>query len=438
MKKILTIALVALLAASTAFAGISGSASVSLGYDTTSKIYGLKNGTSVEASIDLASEEVENVAEGDIYAGVKASMKLAIAPWKGPGFDDPSAMRALIWVDGGSTEYGIGLWLSLDEAYVAGEDWKLAITGTKGAPDYAKSAIDTKSKAVKDDFGNAYDTTTTAVTYKLPVWSDYGLTLTYKGYTVAGGLYGNATEDASYTNYNFFVESKALEFDGGSAQVAAIFANSADKAEDFNLGFSAKASYAVDAFSASLAGDLGLENLKDIAAKFDLAANVSYSPVALDVYFKHEGEDDNLLSAKVSGSYNDVVSGSFAFKDILEEENRNFEVEAEGTIDSVTVSGSVGMTIYTKAFTSSLSAKYVAEKFTANAGVEFGAIFGTDDSLYFATTAGVSTDVIIPGATLALTYGKDSAGNKMNFLDQANSVRKQNFGAVKASCTIEF
>ncbi len=445
MKKILTIALVALLAASTAFAGISGNASVSLGYDTTSKVYGFTNGTSFTAKIDLATEEVEKVGEGDIYAGIKASMKLAVAPWKGndlnmSSLEDNKAatFKAFIWSNSGT--YGLGLWLSLDEAYVAGADWKLSITGPKGAPDYAKSAIDTKkTDKTLDDFDNKKENgTTTAVTYKLPVWSKYGVSLTYKGYTVAGGFYGDAKKDAEYTNYNFFVESKAFEFDGGSVQVAAIVANSADKVKDVNLGFSAKANYALDAFSVTVAGDLGLENLKDVKANFDLAANVAYSPVALDVYYKHEKgvEVENLLSAKLSGKYNDVVSGSFTFKDILTEANRNFKVAAEGTIDAVTLNGSVGMVIKSKKFTASVGAKYVAEKFTVNGDVNFGKTFGVDNTYIFYVTAGVSSEALIPGAALSLTYGVDSAENDMNFLDKQDA--PQNFGAVTATCKISF
>ncbi len=445
MKKILTIALVALLAASTAFAGISGNASVSLGYDTTSKVYGFTNGTSFTAKIDLATEEVEKVGEGDIYAGIKASMKLAVAPWKGDDLnmgnlaDNKAAtFKAFIWSN--RDTYGLGLWLSLDEAYVAGADWKLSITGPKGAPDYAKSAIDTKkTDKTLDDFGNKKkEGTTTAVTYKLPVWSKYGMSLTYKGYTVAGGFYGDATKDAEYTNYNFFVESKAFEFDGGSVQAAAIIANSKDKVKDVNLGFSAKANYAIDAFSASVAGDLGLENLEDVKAKFDLAANVAYSPVALDVYFQHNEAEasKNFLSAKLSGKYDDVISGSFAFMDILTEDTRNFKVTAEGKIDAVTVNGSVSMTIKSKVFNASVGAKYVAEKFTVNGGVGFGKTFGVDDTYIFSATAGVSSDALIPGATLSLTYGKDSGNNTMNFLDK--QATPQNFGAVTATCKIAF
>ncbi len=426
MKKILTIALVALLAASTAFAGISGSATVKLGYDTTSKVYGFANGTGIEANIELASETAENVAEGDVYAGIKASMKLAVAPRSGE-------KGASIFVDG--DDHGLGLWLSLDEAYVAGADWKLSILGTKGAPDYAASAIDgAESGSVYDDFGNVVDSKWVATSYSVSAWKTAGVALTYKGYTVAGGFQGDATEGEKYFNFNAYVETKAFEFEGGSAQAAFIVANKEAKSEEINLGFSAKANYAVDELSLDLASDFGVENLKDAKVNFDVAARVAYDFVALDAYYLY---GDKLLSAKLSASYEDV-SGYVQMKNILVEDSRALKVGATGTIDAVTLSGSVGLTLKSKAFTADASAEYVAEKYTLNGGVNFGITFGTEKSTLLSATASVSSDVVIPGAKLSLAYGKDSAGNTMNFLkDQTNS-KAQNFGAITATCKIAF
>ncbi len=426
MKKILTIALVALLAASTAFAGISGSATVKLGYDTTSKVYGFANGTGIEANIELASETAENVAEGDVYAGIKASMKLAVAPRSGE-------KGASIFVDG--DDHGLGLWLSLDEAYVAGADWKLSILGTKGAPDYAASAIDgAKSGSVYDDFGNVVDSKWVATSYSVSAWKAAGVALTYKGYTVAGGFQGNATENEDYFNFNAYVETKAFEFEGGSAQAAVIVARDKNDSDKTNLGFSAKGKYAVDDFSIDLASDFGVENLKDAKVNFDVAARVAYDFAALDAYYFY---GDKLLSAKLSVAYEDV-SGYVQMTDILVEDSRALKVGATGTIDAVTLSGSVGLTLKSKAFTANASAKYVAEKYTLNGGVDFGTTFGKEKSTYLAPTASVSSDVVIPGATLSLAYGKGTTGYINLLKDQTASGRDQNFGAVTAKCVIEF
>ena len=461
MKKILTIALVALLAASTAFAGISGSATVKLGYDTTSKVYGFANDTGIDANIELATDPVEKVAEGDIYAGIKASMKLAVAPRSGSyGYN--------IFVDG--DDHGLGLWLSLDEAYVAGEDWKVSILGGKGAPDYASSAIDTvKDKKVKDDFGNIIKKVDRADTYKLSAWNGAGVALTYKGYTIAGGFKGDVDgytykdsyvvrdlneegteyiyypidvekQYSKYFAFNLFAETKAFEFEGGSAQVAVIVARDGhtddydeyDSLDKTNLGFSAKASYAKDEFSASVAGDLGLENLKEIKANFDVAANITYTPATLDVYYQHGKE---LLSAKVSAKIENV-SAYAQMKDILKESGRKAGIGAEATFEALNLGGEASLTLASKEFSAGVSAKYEEEKYTLEGGVEFGITFGTKNTTVFYATAGVSSEALISGAKLSLTYGADSDGKDMNFLkDQKVS---QNLGAVTAACTIEF
>ena len=426
MKKILSIALVALLAASTVFAGISGNASVSLGYDTTSKVYGMSNGKSIDATIELAAETVENVAEGDIYAGIKATMKLGVAKDYGTA--------GLIWVDGGSKQ-GLGLWLAIKEAYVAGENWKLSITGTKGAPDYAKSAIDKVKSAVYDDFGNAYTTTKVADSYSLSVWKAAGVTFTYDGYTVAGGFAGNATKDAEVFNFNFFAESKAFEFEGGSAQVAAIVATDKSDSKKVNAGLSAKGSYAKDELSASLAADFGLENFSDLKFKFDTALKVAYSPVTLDVYFKHLGDDSNLLSAKVSASIENVTGAVYG-KDLLTEEGRTIGGEVEVTIDAFTVGADAEIVLKSKEFSADANVKYTAEKFTAKAGVSFGKTFDVEKTTILSATASIESSVIIPGATLSLAYGKDSASNTMNFLKDQKVT--QNFGSITAKCKIAF
>ena len=433
MKKILTIALVALLATASVFAGISGSASVSLGYDTTSKVYGMSNGSGIDANIELSTETAEKVAEGNIYAGIKATMKLAVAPRAG-------AKGENIFVKG--DDHGLGLWLSLKEAYVAGADWKLSITGGKGAPDYAKSAIDgADKKNVKDDFGNAYDYSWVAESYKVSAWNATGVALTYKGFTVAGGFNGDATEATEYFAFNLFAETPKFEFEGGSVQAAAIVARDGKTDDDgnyvaldkTNIGFSAKADYALDAFSAKVATDLGIENLEDATVKLDVAANVSYSPVALDVYYQHTDKD--LLSLKLSGTIAPVTASVYT-KDVLTEEKRSVGGKVEATLDAITVGANAEITLKTKEFSAGANVNYAAELFTAKAGLNFGKTFDVDNTTVLSATASVESDAVIPGATLSLAYGKDSASGKMNFL--ADQSVAQNFGAVTAKCKIAF
>ena len=435
MKKILTIALVALLATASVFAGISGSASVSLGYDTTSKVYGMSNGSGIDANIELSTETAEKVAEGNIYAGIKATMKLAVAPREGDAKKGES-----IYVKG--DKHGLGLWLSLKEAYVAGADWKLSITGGKGAPDYAKSAIDGGYDGdVKDDFGNIYDSSWVAESYKVSAWNATGVALTYKGFTVAGGFKGDATEATKFFAFNLFAETPKFEFEGGSVQAAAIVAKDGtyDSAttkytalDKTNLGISAKADYALDAFSAKVAADFGVENLSDAKVNFDVAANVAYAPVSVDVYYQY---GKKLLSAKVSATIAPVTASVYT-KDVLSEETRSVGGEVEATLDAFTLGTNASYTIKAKKFSIGANVKYAAEIFTAKAGVNFGKTFDVDNTSVFYLTASVESEALIPGATLSLVYDADSAGNDMNFLDKQKTV--QNFGAITAKCKIAF
>ena len=431
MKKILSIALVALLAASTVFAGFSGKATLSLGYDTTSKAFGLANGKGTSATVELAADTAEVVGEGDIYAGIKATMQVAVKP---------SKSGAAVNIYDTSKGEGFGIWMSVKEAYVAGQDWKVSILGGKSAPDYATSAIDGSwSGEVKDAFGFVYDSSWVADSYALSTWNGAGVTVTAKDWTVAGGFNGVVDGDVGFSA---FVETPAFSFDGGSVKAAAIVAKDGHKGADkkydsldkTNVGISAKADYATDAFSAAVAADFGFENVTDEAEiNFDAAANVTVAPVAVDVYFAREA-GSNYLSAKAAAEYEGIYGDVFA-QDILGDDI-TIGADAEYTVDAITVGAGLWMTTKSKALEVSANAKYAAEKFTAKAGAAFGTNLDAENKAYFFMTGSVESDAIINGATLSLAYGKDSADNKMNFL--ADQARAQNFGAVTAKCSIAF
>ncbi|MGN1189492.1 MAG: hypothetical protein ACI4SL_03755 [Candidatus Ornithospirochaeta sp.] len=453
MKKILSIALVALLAACTVFAGFSGKATLSLGYDTTSKAYGFTNGKGTSATIELAADTAEVVGEGDIYAGIKATMQLAVKPSEG-------GAKNIYDTTAGE---GFGIWMSVKDAYIAGQDWKVSILGTKGAPDYAESALDGDYYlVVKDSFGTYYDYAWVPTSYALNVWKDSAITVTYKGFTIAGGFQGDNDGDANanivdskreaWNAFNFFVETPAFEFDGGSAQVAAIVGSNGAKTDvkvspvsgkdyyaytnldEIMIGVSAKASYATDAFSAAVAADFGIEDVADAAQfNFDAAANVAYAPVSADVYFSRV-DDVNYLSAKVAAEY-EGISGDVYAKDILSEDI-TIGADAEYTLDAVTVGAGFWMTTKSKDMEVSANVKYAPEKFTAKVGATFGTNLETENKAYFFMTGSVESDAIINGATLSLAYGKDSTKKDMNFL--ADQDTTQNFGAVTAKCTIAF
>ena len=431
MKKIISIALVAALVATSAFAAFSGDASVSFGYDTTSKAWGFANGKSLSVSVDIASEAAEKVAEGDIYAGIKASMEVGIKPNHGD---------KAIYNDGPASD--LGIWAKVSEAYVTNGEWKVSILGSVGAPDYAKSAIDFSYSQAKDAFGVAYGpyAVATAKSYKLPTVAQKGVTATMAGYKVGLGLVGKADDVA----FNVFAETAEYEVaEGAKVQAAAIVANGTKKVGDktvadtdkIGVGASVKASYATDAVTVKAAADLGVENVNnDAVVNFDTAVAVAVEPVTADVYFSKVA-DKNYLSAQVAADL-EVVSGDVYVLDILGDDIRvGADVKYPAT-EEITVSANVEMTTESQDLSVSANVKYAAEKFTAKCGVAYGMNLKAEGAEVLSATASIETNAVIPGATLSLSYGKDSAGNTMNFL--ADKDDAQNFGAVTAKCKIAF
>ena len=440
MKKIISIAVIFALVAASAFAGISGNANIKLGYDFTSGAYGFKNGDSVSVDVELASETAEALGEGDVFAGVKASLSLLLA--NKDVAEDPA-----IWTDG--AKLALGAFFSIDEAYVSGADWKVAITGTQSAPDFAKSAIDTVSADVYNVFGTVVDTKYVAKSYKVSVNKAPGFTATIKDWKVAAGFNGGKANAGAPDFFNYHVSAITPEIalsEGLTVKAGAVASGiknaKTDDAYDPSkcydaFGASAQVAYAADAFSAKVAADFGMKKTvgtDSFKADFDIAGKVAFAPITADVYFSRVDEK-NWLSAKVSGSY-EGISGNIYAQDILGDDV-TIGAKAEYTVDAVTVGGGAWFKTTSKAMEVSANVKYAAEKFTAKASAAYGMDLDTENKAYVYATASVESDAIINGATLSLAYGKDSANKDMNFLSN-NASRPQNFGAVTAKCTIAF
>lgn len=449
MKKILSIALVALLVASTAFAGFSGKASLSLGYNTETEAYGFSNGKEFSVDLDVASETAEAVGEGKVFAGVKATLSLKAADIIG---DDAEA-----FVKDEAADVGLGFIISLKEAYVAGQDWKISITGTQNGPDFAKSAIDlVLDDDGKDAFGNQPDAwwnrNYKPMSYAVSVNKAPGVTATYKDWSVAAGFNGgkaNATTLApDFFNYHVSAISPEVAVaEGISVKIGAVASGLKNKTDDTKhydeslnydaFGASAQVAYAAEAFSAKVAGDFGMKKTvgtDDFKADFDVAANVAYAPVAVDVYFSRVSEV-NYLSAMVSGAY-EGISGDIYAQDILaEDKNVTIGADAEFALDAVTVGAGFCMTTESKEMEVSGNVEYAAEKFTAKAGAVYGTQIDVEDSSYLRLNASVESSAIIPGATISLGYGPNTDGatgkKTTNLLDEK-------YGSVTAKCVIAF
>ena len=443
MKKILSIALVALLVASTAFAGFSGKAKLSLGYDTESESYGFSNGQEFSVDLDVASETAEAKGEGEVFAGVKATLSLKAA--------DIIGSNAVAFVKDGASDVGLGFILSLKEAYVAGQDWKVSITGTQNGPDFAKSAIDVVVDHGKDAFGNQpekwWNETYKAKSYAVSVNKAPGVTATYKDWSVAAGFNGGKANAADFFNYHVSAISPEVAVaEGISVKVGAVASGIKNKTVDDEyvesknfdaFGASAQVAYAAEAFSAKVAGDFGMKKTvgtDDFKADFDVAANVAYAPVAVDVYFSRVKEV-NYLSAQVSGAY-EGISGKIYAQDILEE-NKDVTIgaDAEYTVDAVKVGAGFWMTTDSKKMEVSGNVEYAAEKFTAKAGAVYGTQIDVEDSSYLRLNASVESSAIIPGATISLGYGPNTDGTTGK---KTTNLLKEKYGSVTAQCVIAF
>ena len=435
MKKIISIALVALFVASTAFAGFSGDASLSLGYNFKDGSYGFSNDNSVNVNLDLSSETADAVGEGEVVAGIKATFSVKLANKKGD-------KGTLIWDKGSDEAFGIGAFFSVKEAYVKGADWKVAITGTQNGPDFAKSAIDGGyTGAGKDAFGNKYYSTYVPTSFSVACNKAPGFVASFKDWKI--GLGFNGVKD-SYLNYHVSAFTPSITVAEGLTVKAAAIA-SAKKSETDNtknydaFGASAEVAYASDAFSTNVAADFGMKKAAtadEFKSDFDVAANVAVSVLTVDGYYNY---GEKLLSAKVKADLNDLevpVALTLTAQDLLNGKNLSAKVSA--AVDAIEGSLSVGYGIESKNLSVSGSVKYAAEKFTASAGAKFATVVDSENAKQFYVTASVESDAIIPGATLSLTYDDpDGATSTLNFLEGQTST-PQNFGAVTATCSIAF
>ena len=431
MKKILTIALVALLATASVFADFTGSATLGLGYNFEDKSYGFSNDSEVKVTYELTTgaypTEETPALEGNVIAGIKASFALSIKDYK------TTAEGAPTW----------NLKPEISEAYVAGTDWKVSILGAQASQDFASSAID---KYAKDGALNA---TTVAV----GVVAAPGFTAEYKGWKMSAGFANGkketTTADENYLDYSATVATPDFVF--GDVKVTLGAAVGDATAKTANLGFSGKVAYDTDDIKASVASDLVLAGIGDeVKADADVALKASYKSIALDAYYATKVATqsvitpnkkaanktvENLLSVKLAADLKDFgapVSVAVYGKDLINEKvlgasaklalenslNASASFDYDLTAEDYAIAGSVG---------------YTVDIFDLAAGATFKYTKASDAKQLYAN-ASVETSKLIPGATLKLAYGpvSDADGNA------TSNLLKEKYGKVDASCTIAF
>ena len=467
MKKILSIALVALLAASTVFAGFTGKASVGLGYNFQDESYGMSNATETKVTFEATKETAGADGEGSVFAGIKASFTMKQ--------DEVKAKGKASW----SVEPKI------EEAYVKGEDWSVSILGAQKSQDFAASAIDKTYDAAADAFGGS--------TVAVEVAKAPGITAEYKGWTVSGGFVkgdyvatkaedkyyfygyeknadGNATSLPGWigpqakapenfvvldkvkaststaavkkdvVNYSLTVATPDMVFGDVTVGFGAAVGNDKEAA---NLGLSAKAGYANDQLSASVASDLVIAGIgnDEVAFDADVAAKFSFAPVTVDAYYatkastanklldpKSNAAAENLLSVKVAAdlsSFEVPVKVSAYAKDIVNAQVLG--VSASAAVDALEVGASFDYGIKEEAYLLGATVSYEFDAFTVAAGINYE----STEKLY--ANASVETASIIPGATLKLAYGPVSEKGKVT-----TNLLKEKYGKIDATCTIAF
>ena len=431
MKKILSIALVALLAASAVFAAeFSGSASVGLGYNFEKKTYGFSNSNSAEIEIETeyTSANVDEVAEGDIYAGIKASFLINfVADSDEAAFDIDTC--------------------EVEEAYVTNGVWKLSVLGAGAGVDYAKSAIDT----YWDGAARAYK----PITFEAPFGVANGVTLSYNGWTVGAGFDGDASKEIF--NYSAIIETPEIALEGLTVQAAA-YASDATTSEESEydegymldittgeivqinedwepvvtytrevaVGASAKVAYGE---IASVAADFAY----DVAAKtvdFDVAATAAYDVVTVNAYYNY---GKKLLSANASASI-DPVSLTVTAMDILGKKNLSVKASADLS-DALAVSASASYVLANNNWSVSGSATYKADAFTAKAGATFNYV--SADAMQLYANASIESSSVLPGATLKLSYSPIAIPLSRPTAYTTNLLNGK-YGKIDATCKIEF
>ena len=412
MKKTIAILLVAVLALSSVFAGfsLSGEANVSLTGDIDNKTLGFTNGKNiVKATFEATT--VEKVNEGDIYAGIKATLS----------FKEVESVN-------GATEWPIVVdKFEIKEAYITDGSWKLSILSAAKTPTFAKGwetlkkGDDDKSVELSSKVGDGVP----------------GVTFEMSGWTAGVGL------DASFANNGaknvmLSVKTPEFAFDAVKVQAGAGFTNNAGKR---NVGFGGKAAYATDSFSATV----GVDTVVDVkASKFDAAvsANVAIAPVTVDAVFATKttlqdkvktyvdrayasnGDKENYLSAKVVtdlNSFDVPVKLTVVGLDLLKDQY--LDVEAATVVKDVNLTVFGGYQISNKTLHAGVAADYTVEK----VGKIYGALnlSGVNAVKSLDIKVGVENTTLVAGATLKTEY---KSGNLLD----------SKLGSVTTSAQIKF
>ena len=405
MKKILSIALIAALVATSAFAAFSGSAAIKAGVDLDSKNYGFINSDSETLifTFEFASGEVSASGEGDLRAEIAADFSV--------GFDYDTTADDLV------TDASV---IEITKANIIYKDVTVGILSAGKSATYAADYH-------LDDDGDPI------TNYVKALSGVPGFTVSAFGYN--GGFGFNGDADAETYAVLAHAQTKSFDLAEGVTAQAAAGMKVTESASEF--GVSAKTAFVKDAISADAAVDFGFGEKVAV----DFAANAAYDFVSANFYYGTEdGFESNKLDAMVAAekavNENITVGGSVDFTDIIVDA-REIAISADGTFAfaPVTLGASASYSVFAKDLEVSADVTYGADLFTAKAGVVFGTTIDTEDSSYVHATASISSDKVVDGTTISLAYApaKDSGVVVTNYLKDGTKL-----GTIYASATIAF
>ena len=503
MKKTIAILLVAIMAVGSVFAAFTGEASIGFGGNLDNGNFGfIDKAAKVNFDIDLATASAEQIADGDIYASIKASFGLKLTTGEKKYADGDL-------YDG---SWAVGIIADITEAKVAGENWYVSILGLSDAPNFAESAIDSYTvKKNWDKFGlerNDYDK---AYNYGVAFEKAPGVEVGIFDYVFGVGLLGDYDDDKDAKledklDFSLYAKTPEYNLSGIILQAGAVYSYAGDPVEanvKNALGLSGKVGFANDTITATVVADMGFnleEEGKDVF-DMDLAANFGWNFITVDAYYattaksgetpNHDVDDptattpsytEDVLSMQAKFDLNafDVpVAITASVKDVLK--TVELGVKAEVTaVENLTITANAGYVINTydaydkdydgdgifmgqwkvgtdvaydfgfaklsagisaknigaKAFESDLpylSSDIQKDYVAADSKSDYNALV---NSVILGVSAGIETDSIIPGATLALKW--ENADDVLGIYQY--NVKDDNtcLGKITASCKIAF
>ncbi len=456
MKKILSIALIAVLVASSVFAAtFTGSAALEFVYNLDGeKDYGFDNPHSekLKFGFELGSGEGGKAGEKDLRAEIAGTFKVE---FKEAEYKKDATLSATVTK------------LEITKANILYKDiLTVGILDAGSSADYVSSYI-TASADIKDLADDKKVLVNKGKTVSNLITALNGVPgFTVEAYGVKGGfgLTGKADETKVYNvlAHAALADKELAEGFTLSAGVGALLVGKKDSSTN-TLQANLKGAYSQDKLSASLAVDFQtvLEKDKDAKVGVEASAAASYDFVSLNAYFYIMDKENAILDAKVAANktfeidenVSVTVKGSFEANNVADKTRHAKDyttrqinngkqeftpaLEASCTVDKFTFGAGASYGIKAKALAINGSVKYAPEEFTAEVKGTFKKTIEVEKSNVLTLEASISSDKVIDGATLSLAY----AGSKNLLKDQTGAeeeAKKQTFGKITASAKVEF